>query len=59
LSGKCAALLDGGDGILSLLRKQFETIVVVKREMTGVGFYTTFAVSDDVPRADEQSFQIR
>jgi hypothetical protein len=51
------ALLDGDDDILSILREQLKTTLVVKREMTGVGFYTTFEVSADVPRADNRSFK--
>jgi len=51
------ALLDGDDDILSLLRKQVETVIVVKREMTGVGFFTTFVVPDGIPRADDQSLK--
>jgi len=52
------ALLDGEDDILSILREQLEATVVVKRKMTGVGFFTTFAVSDDVRRADDRSFKL-
>jgi len=51
------ALLDGEDDILSILREQLGATVVVKRKMTGVGFFTTFAVSDDVRRADDRSFK--
>jgi len=51
------ALLDGEDDILSILREQLGATVVVKRKMTGVGFFTTFAVSDDVPRADDRSLK--
>ncbi len=52
------ALLDGEDAILSILREQLEATVVVNREMTGVGFFTTFAASDDVRRADDRSFKL-
>jgi hypothetical protein len=33
------------------LRRQIEQCVVVKRELTGFGFYTTFSVSEDIPRS--------
>jgi hypothetical protein len=51
------ALLDGDDDILSILREQLKSTLVVKRKMTGVGFYTTFEVSADVPRAGDESFK--
>jgi hypothetical protein len=43
-------LLDGDNAIFSILREQLEAIIVTKREMTGVGFYTTFAVSQGARR---------
>jgi hypothetical protein len=52
------AFIDGEDDILSILREQLEAIVVVNREMTGVGFFTTFVVSDEVRRADDRSFKL-
>jgi hypothetical protein len=39
-------LLDGEDEGLSILREQFEVVAVIKREMTGVGFYMTFSVPE-------------
>jgi hypothetical protein len=51
------ALLDGEDDILSILREQLKAALVIKREMTGMGFYTTFEVSADVPRAGDLSFK--
>jgi hypothetical protein len=51
------ALLDGDDDILTVLREQLKATLVAKREMTGMGFYTTFEVSADVPRAGNQSFK--
>jgi hypothetical protein len=51
-------LLDGDDDILATLRKQSEAAVVVQREMTGVGFYTTFSIPDSIDRLpDNRSFQ--
>ncbi len=43
-------LLDGDDEVLSALRKQLARCNVKSRELTGVGFFTTFipAQSDDV-----------
>ena len=43
-------LLDGEDEVLSALRQQLKVVEVSKREMTGVGFYTTFSVPDEVSR---------
>jgi len=37
-------LLDGEDEVLSILREQAKAIAVTEREMTGVGFYTTFFI---------------
>jgi hypothetical protein len=51
-------LLDGEDEFLSILREQLQKTVVAKREMTGVGFYTTFLVSDEARRLPgNQSFK--
>lgn len=33
------------------LRRQIEQCAVVKRELTGFGFYTTFSVSENIPRS--------
>lgn len=43
-------LLAGDDKILGSLRRQFEAAKVIQREMTGVGFYTTFAVPPEIDR---------
>lgn len=43
-------LLDGEGEILSTLREQVSVIAVTKRQMTGVGFYTTFSVPDGARR---------
>lgn len=43
-------LLDGEDEFLSILREQLQITTVTKREMTGVGFYTTFSVPDGFRR---------
>lgn len=43
-------LLSGDAEILSALREQFEVTKVARREMTGSGFYTQFAVSDSTRR---------
>lgn len=51
-------LLDGEDEILLILREQLKKTIVTKREMTGVGFYTTFFVSDGVQLLlDNSSFK--
>jgi hypothetical protein len=43
-------LLDGNDPVLAILRQQYRQSEVVKREFTGVGFFTTFRVYDSAPR---------
>lgn len=43
-------LLDGNDPMLAILRQQYRQSEVVKREFTGVGFFTTFRVDDSAPR---------
>jgi hypothetical protein len=50
-------LLAGDDELLSILRTQVETATVAKREMTGVGFYTTFEISQMAPRAGNLAFK--
>jgi hypothetical protein len=50
-------LLAGDDELLSILRAQLETATVAKREMTGVGFYTTFEISPVAPRAGNLAFR--
>ncbi len=44
-------LLDGDLLLLVQLRRQIEICRVVKRELTGFGFYTTLIVPDSIPRA--------
>jgi hypothetical protein len=41
--------------VCNLLRAQWGAAVVVKRERTGVGFYTTFAVPSTVPAVPDDS----
>lgn len=43
-------LLAGDDDVLTILRRQLEKANVSSREMTGVGFYTNFAVASEVER---------
>jgi len=43
-------LLAGKHPVLDILRIQFSSATVAKREFTGAGFYTTFAVSDNATR---------
>ena len=43
-------LLDGDDSSLRILRQQFAKASLHSREMTGVGFYTTFALPEDIER---------
>lgn len=50
-------LLAGDDELLSILRTQLETATVAKREMTGVGFYTTLEISPMAPRAGNLAFK--
>jgi len=42
-------LLAGNERVLSMLREQLKKATVVKRELTGVGFYTNFAIHDCEP----------
>jgi len=44
-------LLEGNDPVLHALRQQFAHSCVVRRELTGVGFFMTFDVSPEVPQA--------
>lgn len=43
-------LLTGDEPALQILADQFRTATVSSREMTGVGFYTTFMVAPQEPR---------
>ncbi len=43
-------LLRGEEEVLTILRHQAEQVQVSSREMTGVGFYTEFAVPPEVSR---------
>jgi len=49
-------LLAGEDERLAVLRKQSEMVMAGKREMTGVGFYTTLSLTVFVDRLDDASF---
>jgi hypothetical protein len=49
-------LLDGENASLAKLRQQADTAQVLSREMTGVGFYTTLAVTPGLHRLDNRSF---
>jgi hypothetical protein len=51
-------LLDGDNDVLANLRKQLGACKVVKREMTGVGFFTKFEVPAHVPKATQTSFEL-
>jgi hypothetical protein len=44
------ALLSGSHPMLSTLREQFADAKVVKRDLSGVGFFTKFRVSPTAPR---------
>ena len=44
-------LLAGDDPLLDALRWQLSTATVVERDFTGKGFFTTFAVDPDIPKA--------
>ncbi len=52
------ALLAGDDPILTRLRKQYVASSVESRDFTGVGFFTHFSVSENVPRVEPRSFHI-
>jgi len=45
-------LLAGDHPMLEVLRQQFAHCVVVERELTGVGFFTTFEVQGHIPRLE-------
>jgi len=42
-------LLQGDHPILAVLRQQYSSAKVVHREFTGVGFFTTFEVPENIP----------
>jgi hypothetical protein len=42
--------LDGDEPVLAILRQQLERATVIRREFTGVGFWTFFAVDPSAPR---------
>lgn len=44
------ALLDGENEVLSLLRRQLEKCWVSNREISDVGFFTTFHVTDEIEK---------
>lgn len=44
------AFLDGDELVLSILREQFDRANVVKRDFTGVGFYTAFGFASESRR---------
>lgn len=51
-------LLEGNDNVLRILHKQFSQVRIKNREFTGVGFFTTFVIPDDVTKLETQkSFQ--
>jgi hypothetical protein len=52
-------ILDGNDEILAMLRKQADVLVVVDREMAGVGFFTRLSIPNGVHRIpDRRSLQL-
>ena len=50
-------LLDGDLPLLTLLRQQLELCTVVKRELTGFGFYTTVTVPENISRIAGLNFK--
>jgi len=50
-------LLAGDHPVLVTLREQFRTARVASRTLTGVGFFTDFIVSADVPRVSPPNFE--
>jgi hypothetical protein len=45
-------LLSGDDPTLRILADQFRVAKVTNRELTGVGFYTTFSIPPQAPRLE-------
>jgi hypothetical protein len=43
-------LLSGGDPILSIIRRQLDNAVPIRTELSGMGFFTYFEVSERAPR---------
>jgi hypothetical protein len=43
-------LLAGEHPLIEILRNQFASCTVAKREFSGVGFFTTFVVAENAPR---------
>ena len=48
-------LLHGDDETLAILRQQAKEATILSRQMTGVGFFTKFAVRLDAPRIEGRS----
>ena len=46
------AFLDGPDEVLRILRAQYESASLVKRDLSGGGFFTSFSVSDEAGKLD-------
>jgi len=50
--------LAGDDPVLRILRDQLSAATITSREMTGAGFYTGFAVPDQIERVPRKNFDI-
>ena len=51
-------LLSGTDTSFEVLRRQFESAVILDRRMTGVGFFTTFSLPENVETLDDQTLRL-
>ena len=43
-------LLDGDDPVLEIMRKQIDSMQILSREDTGVGFYLNFHIPEGIPK---------
>lgn len=48
-------LKDAEEHIRNILYNQYKTAQVIKRDFTGVGFFTDFAIQDDIERLENRA----
>jgi hypothetical protein len=49
-------LLNGDHPVLTVLRQQYASAIIKNRKFSGVGFFTSFEVPDNVPLTDPPNF---
>ena len=50
-------LLQGDHPVLTVLRQQYAVAKIISREFSGVGFFTSFEVPEDIPLVDPPNFE--